>query len=119
MKLKANILGIFKKEKKEISTGDSAIVAEELLKLVKSSASFGIAINANDFFGYACTDMLIIDGQDLKWVMPMYQKYGYAGIDACMAYIAKEMPIKPRITAVFKKAYREIKRINPEVYSEY
>lgn len=83
------------------------------------NGSFGIEMNANDFFNYACADMVLIDPADLEWVLPIYKKYGWSGIDACMAYIAKRMPIKPHVTKEFEEAYEEIKNINPEVYSEY
>jgi len=90
---------------------------DDLSELV--NGSFGIAINANDFFNYACGDMVIIDALDLKWVLPIFAKYKWKGIDACMSYIAKQMPIKPHITKEFEEAYAEIEKINPTVHSEY
>lgn len=71
------------------------------------------------FFNYACADTVLIDVQDLKWVIPIYENHGWVGIDACMAYIAKQVPIKPHITKEFKAAYSEIEKMNPKVYSEY
>ena len=41
--------------------------------------------------------------------------YGWKGIDACMAFIAKQMPIKPHITKEFEEAYAEIEKINPHI----
>lgn len=90
---------------------------EDLRKLI--NGSFGIMMNANDFFAYACADAVTIDPKDLEWVMPIFQKYSWTGIDACMAYIVKHMPIKPHITKEFEEAYAEIVKLNPQVHSEY
>ena len=90
---------------------------KNLRDLIKGS--FGIALNANDFFAYACADMVILDERDLVWVLPIFQKYSWTGIYACMAYIAKQMPIKPYITEKFESVYKELELLNPEVFSEY
>ena len=90
---------------------------DDLISIIKGS--FGIAMNANDFFDYACAESVTIDAKDLEWVLPIYKKYSWRGIDACMAYIAKRMPIKPHITKEFEEAYEEIKKMNPKVHSEY
>lgn len=89
---------------------------DNLVKLIQNS--FGIALNANDFFNVACTNMILLDADDLVWVMPIFDKYGFTGIKACMAYIAQQMPIEPHITDEFKKAYAELELLNPEVHSE-
>lgn len=89
----------------------------DLNELVKNS--FGIAMNANDFFAYAAADSVIIDYEDLKWVLPIFKKYGGPGIHACMAYIAKKQPIDPWVNDEYKAAFAAIEQIKPEVYSEY
>jgi len=89
----------------------------ELEKLVNES--FGIMCNANDFFAFATADSVTIEPADLKWVLPIYEKYPEAGLNACMAYIAKIKPIKPWQTEEFNKAYAELEELNPEVQSEY
>ena len=86
-------------------------------KIVDSS--FFIVLNANDFFGYACSDSVQIDTDDLHWIIPIVKKYPKYGLDACMAYIAKQLPIKPYLTEEFKKAYLELEKLKPEVLSEY
>ena len=97
---------------------ENEIDLEALLELV--NGSFGITCNANDFFQYACADAVTISPDDLKWVLPIIKKYGYIdGENACMAYIAKLKPIKPRLTEKFQAAYKEIEKLNPEVHSEY
>ncbi len=103
--------------KPENFNGTNEPLCEDLIKIVKGS--FGIAMNANDFFNYACADMVCIDPQDLVWVIPIFRKYDWSGINACMAYIAKCMPIQPHITKEFEEAYAEIKEMNPKVHSEY
>ncbi len=81
--------------------------------------SFGICMNANDFFSYASADSVILDPKDLNWVLPVCRKYPKAGENACMSYIAKRKPIKPWITPEFESAYAEIEAMNPDVQSEY
>lgn len=89
----------------------------QLRKLINIST--GIAINANDFFSVASADTVIINAKDLEWVIPIFKKYGWKGIEACISYIAKQMPIKDHMTKVFNEAYEDIKKNNPKVYSEY
>jgi hypothetical protein len=99
------------------SNNTNVLLCDELLAVL--NGSFGVAINLSDFFNYACADMMLIDTKDLYWVLPMYKKYGWDGVDAAVSFIAKQMPIKPRINDKFKEAYAEIEKINPEVHSEY
>jgi hypothetical protein len=99
----------------EQNNNTDAQLCDDLRGLI--NGSFGIAMNANDFFNYACADMVFINANDLEWVLPIYKKYSWAGVDACIAYIAKHMPIKPHITKEFEEAYAEIEKINPKVYS--
>ena len=107
-----------KDEIKNVSPhGSNTMLCEDLRAILKGS--FGIAMNANDFFDYACADVVLIDARDLEWVIPIYKKYSWKGIDACMSYIAKQMPIKPHITKEFEEAYAEIEKLNPKVHSEY
>lgn len=91
--------------------------ADDLRGLIMGSV--GIAMNANDLFKYASADMVLIDAQDLEWVLPIYKKYSWKGVDACMAYIAKQMPTRYPLTKDFEEAYAEIEKINPKVHSEY
>ena len=89
-----------------------------LISIQKVNAA-AIACNANDLFGDGRADTVIIEPKDLEWVLPIYIKYNGEGLDACMAYIAKQMPIDSDITKNFKEAYAEIEIINPKVYSFY
>lgn len=95
----------------------SELLVPELIHILNES--FGIAINLSDFFHYACADMILIDTQDLPWVLPMYKKYGWDGIYACVAFIAKKEPIKEAQNDKFKLALDEINTLKPEVHSEY
>lgn len=47
---------------------------KEIMDMVKGS--FGIALNANDFFNYACADSVQIEYDDFHWAMPIIRKYG-------------------------------------------
>lgn len=90
---------------------------EPITKLL--AGSFGIACNANDMFAYASADMVIIDPEDLSWVLPIFEKYSWQGLQACMSHIAGMEVIEPLRTESYKKALGEIKSLNPEVISEY
>lgn len=81
--------------------------------------SFGITLNANDFFWYSTAAALTIDNLDLHWIIPIYDKYGNEGLNACMAYIAETMPLEYYQTENFKKAYAELEEIRPAVWSEF
>jgi hypothetical protein len=93
------------------------LLSNDLIRLLNES--LGIACNANDLFGDGRADTVIIDPKDLEWVLPIYIKYNGEGLDACMAYIAKQIPIDSDITKSFKEAYAKIEIINPKVYSFY
>ena len=102
--------------KEEQNNNANMLLCDDLLGLIKGS--FGIAMNANDFFHYACADMVIIDSKDLEWVLPIFKKYSWKGIDACMAYIAKQMPMEPCITKTFfRRANRRNALYNPPTSS--
>lgn len=81
--------------------------------------SFGITLNANDFFWLATAAALTIDNLDLHWIIPIYDKYGDEGLNACMAYIAEMLPLEYYQTENFKKAYAELEEIRPAVWSEF
>jgi hypothetical protein len=88
-----------------------------LLELIKSS--FGIALNANDFFMHACSDKIYLEYEDLHWFLPIWRKYGRHGADAAMAYIAKHEPLEPYMTDKYKEAYQELVALNPKVSSSW
>jgi len=90
---------------------------KEVIDTVKDS--LGIALNANDFFAYACADMVLLEYGDFHWAMPILRKYGYEGEKAIMSKIADRLPIKPHITDKFKRALDEINSQKVEVVSEW
>ena len=90
---------------------------KEIIDTIKGS--FGIALNANDFFAYACADMLLLEYGDFHWAMPIISKYGYEGEKAVMSKVANTLPIKPHITDRFKQALDEINSQEIEVVSEW
>ena len=51
--------------KPQTATDANTVLCDDLRGLI--NGSFGIAMNANDFFNYACADMVLIDAQDLEW----------------------------------------------------
>jgi NADH:ubiquinone oxidoreductase subunit E len=80
--------------------------------------SFWVALNANDFFNYACADCVKLDSEDLEWIVPIVEKYGKDGIHAVMSYIREAQPLKPYVTDKFKQALKELELLNPTIYSE-
>lgn len=82
------------------------------------NGSFGIQMNANDFFNYACAQMVTITDGDFEWVLEHIQKWGYAGMDACIAYIQNQEPIQPHRTDSFEKAIKELVDRKQEVVGD-
>ena len=81
-------------------------------------SAFTIELNANDFFAYACAWSLTVYEQDVFWMIPIIEKYEDDGINACMAYIQNQEPIKPWHTDKFKEAIEELKALKPEVLGD-
>lgn len=69
----------------------------------------GIILNANDTFGYACSEECVVDTPDIPKLMEMYEKYGISGIDAMMAKIMDCDVISPRRSKEYKLARKELK----------
>lgn len=83
------------------------------------NGSFGIEMNANDFFAYACADGVTLDPGDLPWVLEIISRHGEDdGINACLSYIRNQPPIEPWITEGFKAALADIEAMKPKVLSE-
>lgn len=80
--------------------------------------TFHIVVNANDFFAYACADAVEICPIDLRWIIPIVQKYEHDGLFAAMAYIENQLPLKEYRTKQFIKALRKIKTQKPWVFSK-
>jgi hypothetical protein len=72
------------------------------------SASFDIKMNANDFFNYACAQMVGIVSDDAWWVIEHIEKYGDNGVNSAMAYIQNQEPISPYRTNEFNEAIKEL-----------
>ena len=78
--------------------------------------TFWLELNANDFFARAA-DMVEFDPLDLKWALPIIQEYDQDGIYAVMSFIDKTKPLQRFRNRNFRKAYRELLKLNPEIYS--
>lgn len=90
---------------------------KEIIDIVNSS--FGIYLNANDFFQYACADAVLLDPYDFEWALPIIRKYGYEGEQAVMSKIRGILPIKPHITPKFEQALEELNNNKDiEIFSE-
>lgn len=83
------------------------------------SGSFGIALNANDLFQYACAETIIVDPLDFDWILPIFKNYKWDGLNACMAFISERMPIKEAQNDNFNAAYSELVALSPKVFTEY
>jgi hypothetical protein len=82
------------------------------------SASFDIQMNANDFFHYACAQMVTIDRDDIWWVVEHIEKHGDRGVDSAIAYIQNSEPIPPHRTDGFNKAIKELVDRKQEVHGD-
>lgn len=82
------------------------------------NGSFGIEMNANDFFAYACADSVSLDPKDLPWVTDIYSRFGDEGVNACLSYIGNTLPIEPWRTPGFNEALKAVEEMRPKVWSE-
>lgn len=90
--------------------------SDELIGLV--GGCFSIKLNANDFYAYACSDSESLDPMDLEWALPIIRKYGYIdGTSAILSSISQLMPIKEYQSEGFHQAMKEIKELNPTIWS--
>lgn len=90
--------------------------SEELIELILNSSY--VQLNASDFYSYACSDSELLDPMDLEWALPIIRKYGYIdGTNAVMASISQLVPIIEHHTEGFNNAMKEIKELNPKIWS--
>jgi hypothetical protein len=89
------------------------------LKLIQDLVinSFGIMLNANDFFSVSNADTVCLAPEDLEWFLPIYEKYGNDGLNAFMSYVRDRKVLPHYFNEKFVLAYEEIKLLNPETYS--
>ena len=79
---------------------------------------FSGQFNANDFFAYACAQMVQIAGEDFTWIVDHIEKHGQSGMDSAMAYIQNQEPIKPHLTENFNRALTELIERKQEVFGD-
>jgi hypothetical protein len=77
-----------------------------------------LMLNANDFFCYACADVVELCPCDFKWALPIIKKYEFDGLNAVMSYIRRLVPVQERLNEKFWGALKEISQTNPMVYSD-
>jgi hypothetical protein len=87
-------------------------------KFLDAYACF-IELNANDTFGYACSDSTAIDIQELPGLIQLEKLFGSGGVDAFMAKKRDCDPIPPLKTKEYKKARKYIEEnFTCDKYSE-
>lgn len=80
--------------------------------------SFGVELNANDFFHYATAQMVVVSNADVDWICEHIQKYDRVGLDAVMAYIQNHPPLPRYCTPHFDMAIQELMERNQEVVGD-
>jgi hypothetical protein len=91
-------------------------ISEAYKKLHESS--FELHMNANDFFHYACAQMVTIVAEDIEWVVKHIQEFGQEGIDSAMAYIQNQEPLKPHVTDKFNESIKVLVDRKQEVFGD-
>lgn len=76
-----------------------------------------VTINANDFFGYACSDSITISDVDFPWIFPILEEYGREGLYAVLSYIADAKAIKPYRTRTYNRVLAQLQKEQPESWS--
>lgn len=100
---------------KECSLVEPKMTGEKYLLKSMFEATF----NCNDFFFYACSDEVVVEEEDFRWMISLGEKWGYDGIYAALAYISNMEPIQPHINDKFKEAMSEIIKNNQFVHSDF
>lgn len=77
-----------------------------------------VDMNANDFFEYACAHSVSIDESDFDWILTHIQKWGQSGMDAVIAYVFNQIPIKPVVNEKFEKALSELTQRDQKVFGD-
>jgi hypothetical protein len=99
--------------------GSVTHIGQEAALCMILRGAFSIEMNANDFYHYASACSTSVSVDDIWWMIPMVQKYGNAGIDACVAYVQNFAPIQPHQNDRFLKAISELQERNQEVYGDH
>ena len=79
--------------------------------------SFGILLNANDLFELNHTYAINISSEDLEWVLPIFNEFGWDGVNAVLSYIEEKEVLPKYQTEKFTKAYLKLITEKPEIYS--
>lgn len=74
--------------------------------------------NANDFFHYACAQMVHIVEEDFHWILEHIDKFPEEGMNACMAYIQNCEPLEPYRNDEFNQAIKELVDRKQEVFGD-
>lgn len=83
-------------------------------------SSFSIDLNANDFFDYACVQVVSINISDIKqWIAPFIKEWGEVGIHVVLSYIQNKQPIPPYETERFKEAMEALMQKKHNVLSDW
>jgi hypothetical protein len=94
--------------------------AEAYKKIIDDS--FGIDLNCNDFFMFACAWSMRVYPEDITWMSKFVSSKPdedfWPATNACMAYIANREPIKPHISEKFIKYIEELKESKQKVFSD-
>lgn len=76
-------------------------------------------LDCSDFFIPATCAHITVDFEDLHWIMPIVKKYGYDGVNAVKSFIAQQSPMLVYVNDKFEAALKELKDLNPYIYSYY
>jgi len=96
----------------EVSDQVAALIAEEELEKIRAQAfyqlvknevgfvvesedapeHFGLLLNVNDTFAFACADAELVAWEDMVEVYDLYNRYGYHGI---VAWVARKRNMRP------------------------
>lgn len=89
----------------------------EAYKTLHRSMFWG-SFNANDFFHYACAQMVNIHEEDFDWIVEHIDKHPKEGMPACVAYVQNYEPLPPYLNDEFNLAIKELVDRQQEVLSD-
>ncbi len=89
---------------------------ENRLKAIETlhGNSFGMVLNANDFYGYSCADTQYLEDISYDKAIDMIEKFGLDGLNALMSKHSGNTPIEPHLTDKFKQAIEYLNNYKKE-----
>jgi hypothetical protein len=83
---------------------------QTICRMIEDGTAFGLMLNANDTFGYACADAELVDDVDsLREVVAIYSQHGYPAVLAWMEK-RRGTPVLKELRELADKGMRDMEK---------